>query len=134
MTNKRFKVRRIGGEYVTEPASVRSLDYEDLGMVLMGAGLFTVGFMRRSTAGAALLVLGATMANYGLKGRKGLRKKAVRAVRRAGQALRGERDGPSFPGEAGSAGGRQMPEDQVDEESMESFPASDSPGHGSRTK
>jgi hypothetical protein len=131
MSQKRFVVRRVGGEYQIEPSSVKSLDAEDMSMAIGGAFLVLLGLSRRSTPGAILMGVGAMCAWHGYKGRKRLRKRVVRAAKRLGR-LGSAQGGPSHQHESEGTG--QSPEDQVDEESMESFPASDAPSHGSSAR
>ena len=119
MVRPHYVTRRVGDEYVlvrVDPVGhVGRVVTGGLGALLLARGIRRGGLLAMicSAAGAAFLY-------HAFTGRD-----PFDLVTRKGQVKHGEeKDSPSFPGEAES---KQLPSDEVDEASMESFPASDPP-------
>ncbi|QOV91806.1 hypothetical protein [Humisphaera borealis] len=106
-----YEIRRIDPEHRANAATAVAAG------ILMGA----IGLSRRSLPGLALLAGGIGLSYYGWTGKNPL------------NALRSKMCNPSLPEGAashahdGSSNATQVPENEVDEAAMESFPASDPP-------
>ena len=106
-----FEICRIDSGYRTNAVTAVAAG------ILLGA----IGLSRRSVPGLALLAGGIGLSYYGWTGKNPL------------NAVRGKMCGPAVPEGAashahdGTSHATQVPENQVDEAAMESFPASDPP-------
>ena len=120
MTTPTFVAQKVGDQYILVPkdsATQRPI------WAVAGGLLFLGGFARRSNVGLLMMAAGAAMTYRGATG--------LSPWYRFFQA-KDSRDGDDSPDggptyQHPGAGVRQAPADEVDEASMESFPASDPP-------
>lgn len=121
-----YVAKKVGDQYVIVPKNPAAT--RDGSMCLIGGAFLTaVGLHKRGVVGLALAAVGGSAIYHGMTGRNPWRK-VMNAVAQACPQCMGRQDRtqtPSFQNDAMPA--RQVPEDDVDEASMESFPASDPP-------
>lgn len=126
---RRFVVKRVGDTYVTVPIDERE-PLKACAWTAGGSALVLAGVVRRGLWGGVLAIAGAAMIYRGVTGCDVAQKLLGR---RRTHAPDGRPDqAPSYPNDLPRA--PQLPTDEVEEASMESFPASDSPAWSGREK
>ena len=112
-----YKMVRVDPEYKAK-----------LSMLTVGGGLLALmGVARRGILGTGLVLIGGTLIYCGLAERDPM--ELLDAVLRRRRAPK-DKIGPSHHHQHASKT-EQLPEDELDEQVMESFPASDPPGRSS---
>jgi len=121
MPTERYVVKKIGEKYVPVPQE----DAETCAMWTAGGSVLVgIGLLRRGLLGWAAAFTGAGMVYRGITGRNILAELAC--AERSG--ISKHDGGPSYQHDFENKA-EQKPVDNVDEASMESFPASDPPSH-----
>lgn len=124
MAKKRLVARKVGEVYELTPPLVEQTLIR-AGWTVGGGLLALAGLRQRSWPGALLGMVGGGMAYYGITGRNPI-EQVIRLLH-----LRSAEDATLTPSYQHDWQHRatQVPADEVEEASMESFPASDAPGH-----
>ena len=131
MASPRFVVKRIGNDYKILPADAQGVAMSALPVA--GGGLLALkGLFRGGVFGQLMLLTGGGLIYYGMTG-----KNPIDDVKNLFEQYSGGGSGQQFAGDHGpshqhddKAASSQLPQDDVDESAMESFPASDPPAHG----
>lgn len=127
MTTPRYIVKRVGDQFEFKRCDAQHKT--NMAMLTVGGGIMAIyGLGRGGLLGLGVAALGGTLAYQSLMGRNVLELLGGTCGGRRPQ----DEAGPSYQHDDHAAT-RQRPEDDVEEASMESFPASDPPARSAVT-
>jgi len=138
MTARRFKIEKVGDDFVPvqqgEEASTSNASFnaDNANYWLWGAALTLAGLRHRKLLGLAMMGAGGCMLYQAATGKKALPEisKWMASYGLSNPFSDDDTPGPSYQHDFKNKAS-QSPEDEVDEMSMESFPASDPPARTS---
>jgi hypothetical protein len=130
MATPTYEIQRVGDSYI--PVLKQPYPTTDrLAFLAGGALLGYMGLKRRGWAGTIALAAGATLLVRGATG-CGSFSKCCATLNRKGRSG-SPKQAPSYQNDV-SGRAPQLPSDLVEEQSMESFPASDAPAPGDASR
>jgi hypothetical protein len=122
-TTPTYVAKKVGDQYVVVPKNPAATDC-GCGCLWGGTALVVIGAIRRGVSGAALSAVGVSLLVKAASGRS-LLNIMIGPDRRIGGPNSPASESPTFQNDYRPTA--QAPADDVDEASMESFPASDPP-------